>query len=64
MCLDMVLELKGPVSMPLSGLAPLYGGFVAGQDGGQLARIDHELLDLERGFLSLVRLESVGSSGG
>ena len=63
-CWDTVLESNGPGSIPLSGVAPLYDGFLPGLNGGQLKRVNLPLLGLERWFLSLVRLESVGSSGG
>ena len=56
MCCDMVLERKGPGSMPLSGEAPLCNGFVAGLDGRQLKSVVLEELGLKRGILSLVRL--------
>ncbi len=49
MCQDTILERRGPGSMPLSGVAPLYIG-VARFDGGhcplpigQLARVNLEL---------------------
>ena len=58
MCRDALLERKGPGSMPLSGVALLYYGFIAGLDGGQLKRVVLELLECR--FLSLVFLECVG----
>ena len=61
MCWDTVLEHKGPRSMPLSGAAWLYHGFVSGfngwqLEGGKLKRVVLELLGLERRFLSFVFL--------
>ena len=50
--------------MPLSGVAPLYYGFINCLDGRQLERIVLDLLSLERRFLSLVCLERVSSSAG
>ena len=47
LCWDMILERKGPGSLPLSGVP----------DGCQLARVDLELLGLEPGFFRLIRLE-------
>ena len=53
---------KRPGSLPLSGAAPLYDGFVGGLNvgqfnNGQLKRVILELLDLKCRFLSLVRLK-------
>ena len=56
-CLDMILERMGPVSMPLSSVALFYDGGLAGLDDKQLARVVLALLCLEHGILSLVRLE-------
>ena len=53
MCWDTVQERNKPGLIPLSGVAPLYNGFIAGCDCGQLVQ---ELIGLKRGFLSLVRL--------
>ena len=57
MCRDMILERKGPGSMPLSGVALLYNGVLAHLGGGQLARVVLELLGLKPRLLSLVNLE-------
>ena len=43
--------------MPLSGVLPLYDGFIGSLDGGQLKRVVIELHGLKRRFLSLVCLK-------
>ena len=45
------LELDEPGSMPLSCVAPLYDGLVAGFGGRQLARVVLKLLGLKPRFL-------------
>ena len=58
MCRDTILQRKIHGSMPLSGVAQLYNVVVACLNGGQLARVELELLGFKRGFLNLVRPES------
>jgi hypothetical protein len=62
-CRDTILERKGPGLKPLFGVAPLYCGVVAGLDRG-LARVFLEVLGLQRGFLTIYRLERQLGSGG
>ena len=57
MCRDTILERKGPGSIPLYSMAPLYDSVIAGLAVGQLARVVLESLGLKRGLLSLVRIE-------